>query len=235
MLRRIDQFEHLRALDDGDGLAEFLPDLAGEFEDVHPLLAVFEDFEQADHPPDGNLRDGFDPLSHGLAARSLRGGRRRGSAGFGVVLIRQGERGDGVVDDIHEVAEILRIDIARIGERIEDDVLDPPGMRGDDDDARGHEDGLRDVVRDEKDALEIPRFGFPEVDDFRAKVLRREHVERAESLVHAENLRLRHDGPREADPLPHAAGKLLGIRILVAGEADQRQRALDLLLLLLLG
>ena len=64
----------------------------------------------------------------------------------------------------------------------------------------------------------------------RAQVLRGQHVERAERLVHAQHFGLRDQRAREADALAHAARQLLRIRILVAGQADQFERALDFLL-----
>ena len=65
----------------------------------------------------------------------------------------------------------------------------------------------------------------------RAQVLGGQHVERAERLVHAQDLGLRDQRPREADALAHAARKLLRIGVLVAGKADELERALDLVLL----
>ena len=66
----------------------------------------------------------------------------------------------------------------------------------------------------------------------RAQVLRGEDVERAEGLVHAQHFGLRDQRPREADALAHAARQLLRVRILVAGQADQLERVVDLFLLL---
>ena len=108
-----------------------------------------------------------------------------------------------------------------------------PGMRRDDDDARGHEHRLGDVVRHEEDALEagVPRAA-PEIDHLGAQVLRGQHVERAERLVHAQHLGLRDERPREADALAHAARQLLRIRVLVAGQTDELERPLDFLLFL---
>src|SRR5260370_32081849 len=55
-------------------------------------------------------------------------------------------------------------------------------------------------------------------------------VERAERLVHQEELGLHQQAAREADTLLHAAGELVGIGVLEAAEADQGERAFRLLL-----
>src|SRR5262249_50957498 len=51
-------------------------------------------------------------------------------------------------------------------------------------------------------------------------VFRGEHVERGKGLVHEEHFRFDYQSAREAYALPHAAGKLLGIRCLEAIETD---------------
>ena len=73
----------------------------------------------------------------------------------------------------------------------------------------------------------------PQVDDLGAQVLRGEDVERAERFVHAQDFRLRYQRPRKTDALAHAARQLLRVRILVAGQADELERPVDLLLFLL--
>ena len=73
----------------------------------------------------------------------------------------------------------------------------------------------------------------PQVDHLGAQALRGQDVERAERLVHAQHFGLRDQRPREADALAHAAGELLRVGVLVAGQADQLQRPVDLFLFLL--
>ncbi len=77
----------------------------------------------------------------------------------------------------------------------------------------------------------MPRAA-PQIDHLRAQVLRSQDVERAERLVHAQHFGLRDERPRETDALAHAARQLLRIGILVAGQADELERPLDLLLCL---
>ena len=69
----------------------------------------------------------------------------------------------------------------------------------------------------------------PQLQQLGAQVLRGEHIERRERLVHEQHFRLDHQRAREADALLHAAGEFLGIRGLEAVEADgvdHLQRAL---------
>ena len=78
-------------------------------------------------------------------------------------------------------------------------------MRRDNDNAGGDEDGLDDIVGDQKDALEAGVPGAaPQLDHFAAQALRSEHVESAERLVHAQHFRLCDKRSREANPLAHA-------------------------------
>ena len=104
-------------------------------------------------------------------------------------------------------------------------------MRRNDDDARGDEHRLGDVVGHQKDALESGVTGAaPEVDHLRAQVFRGQDIERAERLVHAQHFGLGDQRPREADSLAHAARQLLRVGIFVAGQADELERAVDLVL-----
>ena len=48
-------------------------------------------------------------------------------------------------------------------------------------------------------------------------------VERAERLVHQQELRLHGVGARDREPLPHAAGQMLGIGIGEIRQAHQRK------------
>ena len=53
----------------------------------------------------------------------------------------------------------------------------------------------------------------------------RERVERAERLVHQDQLGIVHEGARDCSPLGlHAAGKLVWVLVLIATEPDQRQQ-----------
>ena len=61
---------------------------------------------------------------------------------------------------------------------------------------------------------------LPQLQQFAAQVLRRQHVQRGEWLVHEQDLRLDHQRARKADPLPHPAGEFLGIGGLKAVQTD---------------
>ena len=97
---------------------------------------------------------------------------------------------------------------------------DVAGIAAQHDDAVGQQHRLLDVVGDEEDGLGGHGLLGPQLQQFAAQVLGGEHVERGEGLVHEEDFRLDDQGAGEADALPHAAGKLLGIGGLEAVEAD---------------
>ena len=64
----------------------------------------------------------------------------------------------------------------------------------------------------------------PQLHQFAAQVLGREHVERGKRFIHEENFRLDRQGARESDALFHAAGELLGIGVLESLQAHRVQR-----------
>src|SRR5579883_1464310 len=96
-----------------------------------------------------------------------------------------------------------------------DDLPDPPGMPGHHDDAVGEKDGLFDAVSDEEHGA---RIDAREPDQLLLHLDPGLRVERAERLVHQQNLGVDDVGARDRDPLLHAAGKLVGIGVLVAAE-----------------
>ena len=98
---------------------------------------------------------------------------------------------------------------------------DVAGIAAEHDDAIGQQHGFFNVVGDDEDGLGGHGFLGPQLQQFAAQVLGGEHVERGERLVHEEHFRLDDQGARKADALPHAAGKLLGIRGLEAVETDR--------------
>jgi hypothetical protein len=82
-------------------------------------------------------------------------------------------------------------------------------------------------VRDDQDRRE-PRLSVrPEAVDLGAERLRRQHVERGEGLVHAEQLGTADERARDPDALLHAARELLRVRLLGAREADLLDRVRD--------
>ena len=94
------------------------------------------------------------------------------------------------------------------------------GIAAQHDDAIGQQDGFFDIVRDEKDGSRGDGLLLPQLQQFAAQVLRGQHIERGEGLVHEEDFRLDDEGAGESDPLPHAAGELLGIGGLEAVQTD---------------
>ena len=99
-------------------------------------------------------------------------------------------------------------------------VLQQPAALGEHRHPVAEQHGLVDVVGHEHD-------GLPELPLQPAELLlepRAHHrVDRAERLVHQQHRRIRGERPGHADPLPLAAGELVGIAVavLVGVEADQ--------------
>ena len=100
---------------------------------------------------------------------------------------------------------------------------DAPGILPQHDDAVGKQYRFFDVVRDDVDRPRGNRFVCPELQRFTAQILRCQHVERGEGLVHEEHLRLDYQRPGEADALFHTAGKLFRIGSFEAVEANSLQ------------
>ena len=67
------------------------------------------------------------------------------------------------------------------------------------------------------------RFGAPQLEQLVFHQLARLDVERGERLVHQQDLRVEDQHLRERDALAHAAGELVRIAVLEAGEADARE------------
>src|SRR3990170_2751405 len=124
---------------------------------------------------------------------------------------------EGAPDLAHQPAEAIRSDdrgVAWVGQVDFDHGLDLAGARGHDQDAVGELHRLVDVVRYEDDRLVQSVADFEQLlaeDD--AGLL----VERAEGLVHQQNLRFENERPGDGDPLAHAAGKLGRIALLEFG------------------
>ena len=135
------------------------------------------------------------------AAPRARGGRWRGTpASRGC---RAGAR-SGSVDSITSVTR--------------------PGPRRHHDDAGREIDRLGDRVRDEADRLVGAR---PELQQLLVEVVAHDLVERAERLVHQEQVGVEGERTGDRGALLHAAGELPGIFLLEAGEVDEVDRALD--------
>ena len=65
---------------------------------------------------------------------------------------------------------------------------------------------------------------LPDAQQLLVHVLAGDLVERAERLVHQQDLRPRDERPRDRDPLPHPARQLPGIGLLEAAEPDQLEQ-----------
>jgi len=77
-----------------------------------------------------------------------------------------------------------------------------PGIAAQHDDAVGQQHGFLDVYRDQEDGFGGHGLVGPQLKEFGAQVLRREHVERGERLVHEQDFRLDDQGARQS---PRAA------------------------------
>ena len=218
---RLDEVDQLRRLDDGEERAEILLQPRGQREDAFRLrlehLHEAHDFAEVDV---GQRRVG-------RLLRRLRRDDFRLGDGRLVVQDRVGEDG---VDLRDELLEGRRGRIARVGQGIRHDLLHAARMRRQHDDVAREIDRLGDVVRDDDQALEAGGGVHGDAADFVAQRLAGEHVERAERLVHAEDLRLHDERARDADALLHAAGKFLRQHVAVAVEADHLDDLLEVLL-----
>ena len=98
------------------------------------------------------------------------------------------------------------------------DRADPPGPRREQHDAVGQEHGLGDRVGDEDDGR-VRGLGDPL--QLQVHLVARDRVERAEGLVHEQDLGVVAQGPGDGDALAHAAGELTRERLLKALQADE--------------
>ena len=156
----------------------------------------------------------------------------RGARGSGGLLGWLGPPGHHPVDLVDQLVELRGPPPARARQRVDHVGADPAGVGAEHQDPVGQEHCLLDVVRHHHDGLGREPVALPQLQQLTAQVLRGEHVEGAERLVHQQGGRLDHQRPGEADALPHAAGQLLGVGSLVAVEADDvdgAQRALGAL------
>ena len=98
------------------------------------------------------------------------------------------------------------------------DRADPPGPGREQHDAIGQEHGLGDRVGDEDDGR-LRGLGDPL--QLEVHLVARDRVERAERLVHEQDLGVVAQGPGDGDALAHAAGELARERLLEALQADE--------------
>ena len=133
--------------------------------------------------------------------------------------------GHDPVDVVEQRLELGGAAVAGAVEADRDLGLDAAGVGAEHDDAVGEQDGLLDVVGDDQDRLGGELAARPQLEQLAAEVLGGEDVERAERLVHEQDVRLDDQRAGEAHALAHAAGELLGVGGLEAVEADQVDRA----------
>ena len=149
-----------------------------------------------------------------LVADGLAGGGKGQAGRLGVGL------GEDLVDVVDELGEGGGFAVAGVGERDLEVGADVAGIAAEHDDAVGEQDGFFDIVGDDEDGLCGDGLLLPEFEEFRAEVFGRQHVQRAEGLVHEEDFGLDDQGAGEADALAHAARKFFGIRRLEAVETN---------------
>src|SRR5579862_549146 len=202
--------EHLERLGDGEQLVDFQLQVGGEVGKVR--LAVIggsgDRFDEAGNEVRGNRMQ----LRADAAARETLFALRR------VIAAPRGHLGIDALDDGDEgrvlaVARLAQIDL--------DFCHDAAGIGREQQHAIAHQDRFLDVVGDEDHALNRKLPFAPEVEEIGAQVLRRQHVERGERLVHEENVGMDDEGSGETDALAHAAGQLARIGGFVAVEADE--------------
>src|SRR6266508_1591388 len=109
------------------------------------------------------------------------------------------------------------LDIARPLQRHREGRLDRCGARGHDHHPVGERDRFLQVVRDEDDG---GTGTGPQPQQLVLHEAARLHIEGAEWLVHQHDLRLVLQGLCQRDPLAHAAGELMRVVRLEAGEPD---------------
>ena len=125
------------------------------------------------------------------------------------------------VDLVDQLLEVRRPAAARPGQRVAQVGADPAGVGAQHQDPVREQHRVLDVVGDHDHGLGREALALPQLEQLAAQVLRGQHVQRAERLVHEQGGRLDDQRPGEADPLPHPARQLLGVGPLVAVQADQ--------------
>ena len=140
--------------------------------------------------------------------------------GGGRLLGRHDSPGHHPVDLVDELVEVRRAAATRARQRVDHVGADPAGVGAEHEDPVGQQHRFLDVVRHHHDGLGRELVALPQLQQLTAQVLRGQHVEGAEGLVHQQGRGLDHQRPGEADALAHAAGQLLGVGGLVAVEAD---------------
>src|SRR6185312_15282367 len=121
-----------------------------------------------------------------------------------------------------EVRPVADPETARALERDPNLAHDTAGRSTHDDDAVGEIDRLVDVVGDEQNRLAV---ALPDAQQLRAHHLPDLRIERAEGLVHQQNLGLDAERTGDADALAHATRELMGKMPLEGTQADHLEVA----------
>ncbi len=125
-----------------------------------------------------------------------------------------------LVDVVDQLRERRRLAVARMRNRHSEIRAHMARIAPKHNDAIGQQYRLFDVVRHDEDRLCRNRLLLPKLQQFTAQVLRRQHVQGREGLVHKQHFGLDDQCPRESDALPHPAGELLRIGCLKSVQTD---------------
>jgi hypothetical protein len=117
-----------------------------------------------------------------------------------------GARGHDDVNALDQFAKARVQAVARLRQGDLDLREDAPRVAAKHQDPVAHQHRLLDVVGHEYNALDGHASLTPQVQKVRAQCLGGEHIERAERLVHQQDVRVHHQRAGEADALAHAAG-----------------------------
>ena len=210
--------EQHQRVDEGEQVVHLEAQVVGQVGQVgRAVMPAKQDLGQARYAVHRRLRQPGIPECAAAAAAGA--GPGRGRSGRAVLL------GHHPVDPVDELLELRGAPAAWPGQRIAHVGLDPAGVGAQDEDPVGEQHRFLDVVRDHDHGLGREPLSFPQFQQLAAQVLRGEHVQRAERLVHQQRRRLHDESAGEADTLAHAAGQFLGISRLVAVQAHQVDRA----------
>ena len=133
----------------------------------------------------------------------------------------QERRGEDGVQPVHHPVELGAPLLPGIGERIHQLFAHVPGMGAEHHDPPGEEHRFLDAVRHDHERVHPGRRVAPQIHDLAAQVFGGERIERAERLVHEQDLGRDRERPREPDALLHPARQLLRVRLLEPVEADE--------------
>ncbi len=114
--------------------------------------------------------------------------------------------GENLVDVIDQLCEGLGLAVAGLRQLHAEVRADVARIASQHDNAVGQQDGFFNIVRHQEDGLGGHGFVGPELQQFGAQVLGCQDVERAEGLVHEEDLGFHNQRTGKAHALPHSTG-----------------------------